>query len=161
MELMEEIKELKEYKEDKDLPIAELARRIEADDTTVGRWLKGMATPSEYSLLKVRRFLDSVKGWEGSNVVPTRCCFRRQIRRTNKMKINFKDTKPERIYQTGNVIRNGDDLYLIAQDFDDKYYYICLNQNFVSASYETLEELIDINKNEYDTLADVEINVFE
>lgn len=64
MELMEEIKELKRYKEDKDLPIAELARRIEADDTTVGRWLKGGATPSDYSLLKVRRFLDSVKGWE-------------------------------------------------------------------------------------------------
>lgn len=63
---MEEIKELKAYKEAKDLPIAELARRIEADDTTVGRWLKGMATPSDYSLLKVRRFLDSVKGWEGS-----------------------------------------------------------------------------------------------
>ena len=66
MELMEEIKELKEYKEDKDLPIAELARRIEADDTTVGRWLKGGATPSDYSLYKVRRFLNSVKGWEGS-----------------------------------------------------------------------------------------------
>lgn len=69
MELMEEIKELKEYKEAKDLPIAELARRIEADDTTVGRWLKGMATPSDYSLLKVRRFLDSVKGWEGSKTL--------------------------------------------------------------------------------------------
>lgn len=66
MELMEEIKELKKYKEDKDLPIAELARRIEADDTTVGRWLKGGATPSDYSLYKVRRFLNSVKGWEDS-----------------------------------------------------------------------------------------------
>ena len=77
------------------------------------------------------------------------------------MKINFKDAKPERTYQTGNVIRNGDDFYLIAQDFDDKYYYICLNQNFVSPSYETLEELVDINKDEYDVLADVEINVFE
>lgn len=65
MELMEEIKELKEYKEDKDLAIAELARRIEADDTTVGRWLKGGATPNDYSLHKVRRFLNSVKGWEG------------------------------------------------------------------------------------------------
>lgn len=69
MELMEEIKELKEYKEAKDLPIAELARRIEADDTTVGRWLKGGATPSDYSLLKVRRFLNSVKGWEGSKTL--------------------------------------------------------------------------------------------
>lgn len=156
MELMKEIEELKRYKEDKDLPIAELARRIEADDTTVGRWLKGMATPSDYSLLKVRRFLDSVKGWEGSKHY-----FRHQIRRANKMKINFKDAKPERIYQTGNVIRNGDDFYLIAQDFDDKYYYVCLNRNFVSSSYETLEELVDINKDEYDTLADVEINVFE
>lgn len=66
MELIEEIEELKKYKEDKDLPIAELARRIEADDTTVGRWLKGGATPSCYSLHKVRRFLNSVKGWEGS-----------------------------------------------------------------------------------------------
>ncbi|UVY23104.1 MAG: Protein of unknown function (DUF1441) [Bacteriophage sp.] len=66
MKLMEEIEELKEYKEDKNLPIAELARRIEADDTTVGRWLKGGATPSCYSLYKVRRFLNSVKGWEGS-----------------------------------------------------------------------------------------------
>lgn len=64
MKLMEEIEELKEYKEDKDLPIAELARRIEADDTTVGRWLKGGAKPSDYSLYKVRKFLDSVKGWE-------------------------------------------------------------------------------------------------
>lgn len=61
MELIEEIKELKEYKEDKDLAIAELARRIEADDTTVGRWLKGGVTPSYYSLHKVRRFLNSVK----------------------------------------------------------------------------------------------------
>lgn len=76
------------------------------------------------------------------------------------MKINFKEAKQERIYQVGNVIRNGDDLYLIAKDFGDKYYYICLNQNFVSPSYETLEELVDINKDEYDVLADVEINVF-
>ena len=66
MKLMEEIEELKEYKEDKDLTIAELARRIEADDTTVGRWLKGGATPSDYSLYKVRRFLNSVKGWKNS-----------------------------------------------------------------------------------------------
>lgn len=64
MKLIEEIKELKEYKENKDLTIAELARRIEADDTTVGRWLKGGATPSCYSLHKVRRFLNSIKSSE-------------------------------------------------------------------------------------------------
>ena len=81
MELMKEIKELKKYKEDKDLPIAELARRIEADDTTVGRWLKGMATPSDYSLLKVRRFLDSVKGWEGSKPLEP---FRREHKQAKK-----------------------------------------------------------------------------
>lgn len=75
------------------------------------------------------------------------------------MKINFNDEKPENIYKVGNVIRNGDDFYLIARDFFDKYYFICLNQNFVSPSYDTLEELADINKDEYDVLADVEINV--
>lgn len=81
MKLMEEIEELKEYKEDKDLPIAELARRIEADDTTVGRWLKGGATPSCYSLHKVRRFLNSVKGWEDSKSLEP---FREERERTKK-----------------------------------------------------------------------------
>lgn len=81
---MEEIEELKKYKEDKDLPIAELARRIEADDTTVGRWLKGMATPNDYSLLKVRRFLDSVKGWEDSKLLDP--CKGRVIREREQAK---------------------------------------------------------------------------
>lgn len=61
MELIEEIKELKKYKEDNDLTIAELARKIEADDTTVGRWLKGEVTPNFYSLHKVRNFLNDIK----------------------------------------------------------------------------------------------------
>lgn len=61
MELIEEIEELKEYKENNDLTIAELARKIEADDTTVGRWLKGEVTPNFYSLHKVRRFLSDTK----------------------------------------------------------------------------------------------------
>ena len=61
MELIEEIEELKEYKEDNDLTIAELARKIEADDTTVGRWLKGEVTPNFYSLHKVRNFLNDIK----------------------------------------------------------------------------------------------------
>ena len=64
MELIEEIKELKKYKEDNDLAIAELARKIEADDTTVGRWLKGEVKPSFYSLHKVRRFLNDIKNSE-------------------------------------------------------------------------------------------------
>lgn len=66
MELIEEIKELKEYKEKNDLTIAELAREIEADDTTVGRWLKGEVTPNFYSLHKVRNFLSDIKNSEDS-----------------------------------------------------------------------------------------------
>lgn len=77
----------------------------------------------------------------------------------NKMKINFKDAKPERIYQVGNVIRNGDDFYLIAKDFGDKYYYICLNQNFVSPSSETLKELRERAGDKDDILVNAEINV--
>lgn len=64
MELIEEIKELKKYKEDNNLTIAELARKIEADDTTVGRWLKGEVTPNFYSLHKVRNFLSDIKNSE-------------------------------------------------------------------------------------------------
>ncbi|MGK4183825.1 helix-turn-helix transcriptional regulator [Ligilactobacillus salivarius] len=64
MELIEEIKELKEYKEETGLTIAELARKIEADDTTVGRWLKGEVTPNFYSLHKVRNFLNDIKNSE-------------------------------------------------------------------------------------------------
>lgn len=64
MELIKEIKELKEYKEKTGLTIAELARKIEADDTTVGRWLKGEVTPNFYSLYKVRNFLNDIKNSE-------------------------------------------------------------------------------------------------
>lgn len=64
MELIEEIEELKKYKEDNDLTIAELARKIGADDTTVGRWLKGEVTPNFYSLHKVRNFLNDIKNSE-------------------------------------------------------------------------------------------------
>lgn len=64
MELIEEIEELKEYKENNNLTIAELARKIEADDTTVGRWLKGEVTPNFYSLHKVRNFLNDIKNSE-------------------------------------------------------------------------------------------------
>lgn len=64
MELIEEIKELKEYKEKNDLTITDLARKIGADDTTVGRWLKGEVTPNFYSLHKLRNFLNDIKNSE-------------------------------------------------------------------------------------------------
>ena len=122
MELMKEIKELKEYKEDKDLPIAELARRIEADDTTVGRWLKGMATPSDYSLLKVRRFLDSVKGWEGSKPLePFKDKTREDINYLKQRIAALRDiedlnalvTELDIIAQIGNLIR---DVHFLSEE---------------------------------------------
>ena len=41
-----------------------MARKIEADDTTVGRWLKGEVTPNFYSLHKVQNFLNDIKNSE-------------------------------------------------------------------------------------------------
>lgn len=89
MELIEEIKELKKYKEDNDLTIAELARKIEADDTTVGRWLKGEVTPNFYSLHKVRNFLNDIKNSEDLKPLET---FRDKVtreREQTKTDINY------------------------------------------------------------------------
>ena len=89
MELIEEIKELKKYKEDNDLTIAELARKIEADDTTVGRWLKGEVTPNFYSLHKVRNFLNDIKNSEDLKPLET---FRDKVTREceqTKTDINY------------------------------------------------------------------------
>ena len=89
MELIEEIKELKKYKEDNDLTIAELARKIEADDTTVGRWLKGEVTPNFFSLHKVRNFLNDIKYSEDLKPLET---FRDKVtreREQTKTDINY------------------------------------------------------------------------
>lgn len=89
MELIEEIEELKKYKEDNDLTIAELARKIEADDTTVGRWLKGEVTPNFYSLHKVRNFLNDIKNSEDLKPLET---FRDKVtreREQTKTDINY------------------------------------------------------------------------
>lgn len=89
MELIEEIKELKEYKEETGLTIAELARKIEADDTTVGRWLKGEVTPNFYSLHKVRNFLNDIKNSEDLKPLET---FRDKVtreREQTKTDINY------------------------------------------------------------------------
>ena len=83
MELIEEIEELKEYKENNDLTIAELAREIEADDTTVGRWLKGEVTPNFYSLHKVRNFLNDIKNSKDLKPLET---FRDKVTREREQK---------------------------------------------------------------------------
>lgn len=76
------------------------------------------------------------------------------------MKINFNDEKPENIYQVGNIFRNEDNLYLVATvDTNAGYTLVCLSKNNIIGRYDTIEELADINKDEYDVLADVEINV--
>lgn len=89
MELIEEINELKKYKEENDLTIAELARKIEADDTTVGRWLKGEVTPNFYSLHKVRNFLNDIKNSEDLKPLET---FRDKVtreREQTELDINY------------------------------------------------------------------------
>lgn len=76
------------------------------------------------------------------------------------MKINFKDAKPENIYQVGNVIRNKDDLYLVVYDINGGYALVCLSKNDLFGRYDTLEELAEDAKEDGDTLVDAEINVF-
>ncbi|WP_087118553.1 helix-turn-helix domain-containing protein [Ligilactobacillus salivarius] len=115
MELIEEIKELKECKENKDLTIAELARRIEADDTTVGRWLKGGATPSCYSLHKVQRFLNSVKNSEGSEPLePFKDEATREHEQT-KLDINYLKQRIKALNGIEDLDTLVNELYITAQ----------------------------------------------
>ena len=76
------------------------------------------------------------------------------------MKINFKNEKPEDIYQVGNIFRNEDDLYLVATvDTNAGYTLVCLSKNNIIRRYDTLEELAEDVKEDDDTLVNVEINV--
>ena len=77
------------------------------------------------------------------------------------MKINFKNEKPEDIYQVGNIFRNEDDLYLVATvDANGGYALVCLSENNIIGRYDTLEELAEDVKEDDDTLVYAEINVF-
>lgn len=78
------------------------------------------------------------------------------------MKINFDGRRELKdIYQVGNVIKdNTNTLYLIVGNVEDGYAMVNLSNNNVTEKVSTLEELVNINKDEYDVLADVEINVF-
>ena len=76
------------------------------------------------------------------------------------MKINFKNSEFEDIYQVGNVFRNEDDLYLVATvDTNGGYALVCLSKNNIIGRYDTLEELAEDVKEDDDTLVNVEINV--
>lgn len=111
MELIEEIKELKEYKENNNLTIAELARKIEADDTTVGRWLKGEVTPNFYSLNKVRNFLNDIKNSEDLKPLEN---FRDKVtreREQTKLDINY-------LKQRIKALNDVEDLDMLVTELD-------------------------------------------
>lgn len=79
----------------------------------------------------------------------------------NKMKINFKNEKPEDIYKVGNVIKkDGDYLYLITEDAISKYSIVNLTKNAVIVTSNSLEELIAAFADDGDVLVNAEINVF-
>lgn len=76
------------------------------------------------------------------------------------MKINFKDEKPENIYQVGNIFRNEDDLYLVATvDTNAGYTLVNLSKNNIIEKYNTIEELAEDVKEDDDTLVYAEINI--
>ena len=111
MELIEEIEELKKYKEDNDLTIAELARKIEADDTTVGRWLKGEVTPNFYSLHKVRNFLNDIKNSEDLKPLEN---FRDKVtreREQTELDINY-------LKQRIKALNDIEDLYMLVTELN-------------------------------------------
>lgn len=76
------------------------------------------------------------------------------------MKINFNDEKPENIYKVGNVIRNGDDFYLIADSPEGELFAVDLHTNLVYGTYKTMADLFNDLGDEDDVLVYAEINVF-
>ena len=76
------------------------------------------------------------------------------------MKINFKNIKPEDIYEVWNVFRHKDYLYLLINDTNEGYAVVCLNKNNLVGTYDTFEELVEDVKEDGDILVNAEINVF-
>ncbi|WP_324177414.1 hypothetical protein [Ligilactobacillus salivarius] len=76
------------------------------------------------------------------------------------MKINFKNIKPEDIYEVGNLIRNEEYLYLVVRDIDGGYLIVNLSHDQVIGRYKTIEELIKFNESQDNVLVNAEINVF-
>lgn len=58
------------------------------------------------------------------------------------MRINFENDESKEIYKVGNVIKSiGRFLYLVVENCEGGYSVVCLTDNTVSKSYETLEDL--------------------
>lgn len=76
------------------------------------------------------------------------------------MKINYESDSSERMYQVGNVIRNDDDLYLMANNVKGELFAINLINNRVYGAYKTMDDLYRDVGDEDDVLVHAaEINV--
>lgn len=76
------------------------------------------------------------------------------------MKVNYESNSSERMYQVGNVIRNGDDgLYLMANNAKGELFAINLITNQVYGAYKTMDDLYHGVGDEDDVLVHAEINV--
>ena len=76
------------------------------------------------------------------------------------MKINYESNSSERMYQVGNVIRNGyEDLYLIANKPEWELFVVNLRTNLVYGPYTTMDDLYHDVGDEDDVLVHAEINV--
>lgn len=76
------------------------------------------------------------------------------------MKINYESSSSERMYQVGNVIRNGyEDLYLIANKPEGELFVVNLRTNLVYGPYTTMDDLYHDVGDEDDVLVHAEINV--
>ena len=76
------------------------------------------------------------------------------------MKINYESSSSERMYQIGNVIRNGyEDLYLIANKPEGGLFVVNLRTNLVYGPYTTMDDLYHDIGDEDDVLVHAEVNV--
>lgn len=76
------------------------------------------------------------------------------------MKINYESNSSERMYQIGNVIRNGyEDLYLIVNKPEGELFVVNLRTNLVYGPYTTMDDLYHDIGDEDDVLVHAEINV--
>lgn len=76
------------------------------------------------------------------------------------MKINYEGNSSERMYQIGNVIRNGyEDLYLIVNKPEGELFVVNLRTNLVYGPYTTMDDLYHDIGDEDDVLVHAEINV--
>lgn len=61
------------------------------------------------------------------------------------MRINFENDELKEIYKVGNVIKSIERLlYLVVENCEGGYSVVCLTDNTVSKSYETLEDLASV-----------------